>query len=364
MTVRIQSLATATPPNALTQDDALALAVRLTGATGNREAALGRVYGSSGVDSRQIAFLEDDGSNNLYLRDDAPHNPGTAERMARYLPAALEMSARACLEAIVGASLSAPQITHIVTVSCTGFAAPGLDLSLMTALGLSPDVQRTHVGFMGCHGAINGLRVASALAAQPGARVLLCCVEVCSLHFNYAKSQGSAVANALFGDGAAACIISAEPANNPQLDLTIQSTSSRVFANTEDAMSWSIGDHGFAMTLSPRVPGMITDGVSRWLGDWLAQHSLSIQQIAHWAIHPGGPRVVESVAEALALNDSAAWASRKVLAELGNMSSPTVLFILQRILEIRENTDAVGAKGTIALLAFGPGLTAEGVLVR
>jgi predicted naringenin-chalcone synthase len=192
--------------------------------------------------------------------------------------------------------------------------------------------------------------------ADPAARVLACCVELCSLHFQYGWHEQQMVANALFADGAAAAVgvpAAAAPANAWQL----AATGSRLFPDSADAMTWNIGDHGFAMTLSPRVPDLIATHLRPWLEGWLVQHDLGVDQVASWAIHPGGPRILSAVEKALGLPREATAVSRKVLAACGNMSSPTVLFILDRLRDRRAPRPCVA-------LGFGPGLVAEAMLFR
>ncbi|HET7370960.1 MAG TPA: type III polyketide synthase, partial [Gammaproteobacteria bacterium] len=245
-------------------------------------------------------------------------------------------------------------ITHLVTVSCTGLMSPGLDAELIERLSLSPDIGRLNLGFMGCHGALNGLRAAQALAAsQPDARVLVCCVELCSLHFQYGWDTQKIVSNALFADGAGAVIIGGQAGGHGGWRLA--GTASRIAPHSTDAMSWRIGDHGFEMTLSRDVPALIRAGVHDWLSGWLSNHQLTIEDIAHWAIHPGGPKIIETVLESLSLPESAGAASRAVLADHGNMSSPTVLFIIERLRAQR-------AAGPCVTLGFGPGLALEAAL--
>ncbi len=210
---------------------------------------------------------------------------------------------------------------------------------------------------MGCHGALNGLRVANAFVdADPAARVLLCAVELCSLHYYYQWDPQRIIANALFADGAAA-VVGIPSSIAPNDAWTIRASGSRVFPDSADAMTWTVGDHGFAMTLSRRVPGLIGEHLRPWLTTWLARSKLTIEDIGSWAIHPGGPKILDAVEEALALPRASGIASREVFAEYGNMSSPTVLFILERL-------RSGGAGRPCVALGFGPGLTVEAMLVR
>ena len=288
--------------------------------------------------------------------------PGTAERMRRWSAAALPMAVDAARRALDAAQRTADDVAQLVTVGCTGFAAPGLDLELMRQLDLPPGTGRTHVGFMGCHGALNGLRVAGALsgALRHGApdrrHVLLVCTEVCTAHFAYGRNREQWVANALFGDGAAAAVLGpAAPGQEGGSGLRLVDQTSRVLLDTGHHMGWHVGDHGFEMALSPRVPDVLQDALPPLVTPWLASHGLVPADVPQWAVHPGGPRLLDAVGTALHLPPSALAASRAVLRERGNMSSPTVLCVLDRLRQ-----DAGGRlAGPCVLAAFGPGLTAE-----
>jgi prepilin-type processing-associated H-X9-DG protein len=211
---------------------------------------------------------------------------------------------------------------------------------------------------MGCHGALNGLRVARAFVeADPNARVLLCAIELCTLHQQYGWNPDQIVANALFADGSAAAVcVPASEEHDSEEALSSLASASMIVPETEDLMSWRIGDNGFQMGLSPRVPDVIRSTLRSWLNGWLATKGVEMEQVGQWAIHPGGPRILQACVEALEIEPDAIAASRAVLAEYGNMSSPTILFILDRL---RRQ----GAPGPWVLLAFGPGLTIEAALV-
>jgi predicted naringenin-chalcone synthase len=367
MTLAILSMGTAQPSATITQTDALGIARSLCCRTEEQATWLPTLYGQTGIDTRRLVLGEDvvrdilEGtrySGSPFLPRDTPDDrgPTTGERMDHYAELAPPLAVRAAGLALAHSGLRARELTHLVTVSCTGFFAPGVDLALIGELGLAPTVQRTHVGYMGCHGAINGLRVARAFAAEPQARVLLCAVELCSLHYHYGWNPQKVVANALFADGAAAVLgvpVGAAPAGTWQ----VVATGSCLVPGSAEAMSWTVGDHGFEMALSKRVPGLIATHLRPWLEDWLAGEGVSLAGVGSWAVHPGGPRILGAVEEGLCLPRGALDASRAVLRECGNMSSPTVLFILDRL-------RAAGAARPCVLLAFGPGLVAEAALVR
>jgi predicted naringenin-chalcone synthase len=270
----------------------------------------------------------------------------------REAPRLAEQAARQTLER---SSRRADEITHLVTVSCTGFHAPGVDIHLMQALGLRATLARTHIGFMGCHGAINGLRVAQAFAASArSAAVLLCAVELSSLHYHYPFDPLRVVGNAVFADGAAAIV--GVPAASDSAKWRVVDTASVLLPDSQEAMTWKIGDHGFEMILSPQVPQRIERNLKSWLCGWLDRCGLRLEEVGAWAIHPGGPRIVSAVENALGLSKSATRASREVLRQCGNMSSPTLLFVLEQLM-------SAGAARPCVMLSFGPGLVAEAALV-
>jgi len=345
-------IGTAVPDAALHQTDAIRMAGELMGAKGRRLRAVESLYAHSGVETRWTSIAEGGRSTYFGIGEESAGGPTTGDRMRKYASVAPSLAERAAVDALRNSGMDAGAITHLVTVSCTGFAAPGVDIELIGRLGLRRSVQRTHVGFMGCHGAINGLRVANAIAAgEPGSVVLLCCVEVCSVHFQYEPKNGAATANALFGDGAAACVVGG---NGPGPRLA--SFGAVLVDDSLGEMGWVIGDHGFEMSLSAKVPLVLERSVGPWVDKWLAEEGLDRSDIAGWAIHPGGPRIVEAVRWSLGLDGSAVAASLEVLTRFGNMSSPTVLFVLERVLEKTQ--------GRVVAMAFGPGLAGEGVLIE
>lgn len=357
MSATILAIGTARP-RSMRQADA-AIASRAFSCSDERQARLlATVFQRSEVITRSSVILEEPNGvpirQSFYPAATAPDDrgPTTRQRMERYAAEAPVLAMQAARGALNDAAVSPASITHLVTVSCTGFSAPGVDLQLISGLGLSPATQRVHVGFMGCHGAINGLRVAQALAeSTPGACILLCTVELCSLHFYYGWDLEKVKANALFSDGAAAAVIA--PAG---MGWQVHATGSLLLPDSREAMGWTIGDHGFEMSLSSEVPDLIRRHLRGWLSEWLGGLGVRIEEVGSWAIHPGGPSIVRGAGEALGLSDSQLAASRAVLAECGNMSSPTVLFIIDRL----RRADA--PRPCVAL-AFGPGLVAEAALV-
>jgi predicted naringenin-chalcone synthase len=361
MPATILGIATALPTHRIRQTDAAAIARAFSCETAEQDRMFSAIFRRSGVESRGSVVLEaSDGDLPSRQSFYGESNPTTALRMERYEAAAAPLAEESARGALASARLEPRRITHVVTVSCSGFLAPGVDQALMRRLGLGADVERTHVGFMGCHGLLNGLRVARAFVeADESACVLLSAVELCSLHLQYGWNSERMVANALFADGAAAMVIAPaaqdhEPHGHG--DLAIRAVGSTVFPSSEDAMSWRIGDHGFVMTLSPRVPELIGRNLRPWLSAWLARSGHSLDSVGSWAVHPGGPRILSAVGESLTLERSALAASFGVLADHGNMSSATIAFVLQRL-------RAAEAPRPWLAMAFGPGLAVEVALL-
>jgi predicted naringenin-chalcone synthase len=356
----IRGLGTAVPPMTVNAAEACMVARSLGGEFAD-QGMVTAVYEQSGIATRHMVHprqLVDDIANGTRLSN-SPYLPGqdggpfTAVRMEQYAEHAPPLAVKAAAVAIDDALLPAETITHLVTVSCTGFIAPGLDVPLIRELGLKPTVERTHVGFMGCHGAVNGLRVASAFAvSDPAAVVLTVCVELCSLHYYYGGDPGKVVANALFADGAAAVVGSAG------LDpWRVAATGSVMLPDSTKEMGWTIGDHGFEMILTKKIPRLITAYLRPWVEEWLAKQGLTIETVGSWAVHPGGPKILSATEEALGLSHDQMKPSRDVLSAFGNMSSPTVLFILDRLRK-------ADAPRPIVILGFGPGMVAEAALIR
>ena len=355
----LSGIGTAVPPHSITQTQAAELARQFCGVGDEHTRVLPVLYRRAGVATRRSVLLEGEENPQRQSFFAAAENaddwgPTTGQRMERYASESGVLGTEASTKALQAADCDPRAITHLVTVSCSGFQAPGFDIALIKRLGLPLDVARTHVGFMGCHGAINGLRVAHAYEkVDPNARILLCAVELCSLHFHYGWDPDKMVANSLFADGSAAVVL--RPGRPDSAGWKLSATRSILFPDSEDAMSWRIGDHGFEMTLSPKVPEMIQTHLADWLRAWLATHGLTFDQIGTWAVHPGGPRILSAVEEGLGLDGTALSVSREVLSEFGNMSSPTILFILDRLQQRQAPRPCVA-------LGFGPGLVAEAAL--
>jgi prepilin-type processing-associated H-X9-DG protein len=368
MTFAILGMGAAVPSTCVDQAVSMKVARKMCCKTREQESWLPAVYAGSGIDQRYMAIdwevLDDlfQGTNvsgSAFLPKGAADDrgPTTSQRMDHYAAQAGALALRASRQALEQSGLFPEEITHLITVSCTGFRAPGVDIELIQGLGLHATTQRTHLGFMGCHGALNGLRVAQAFTgSNPDARVLLCATELCSPHYHYNWDPQKMIANALFADGSAA-VVGVPIQRAPADAWKLAACGACVFPDSLDAMTWNVGDHGFVMTLSKRVPSLIASNLRPWMEKWLAGQGLSLREVVSWAIHPGGPRILEAAEEALGLPRETTWVAREVFASHGNMSSPTVLFILD---ELRRRH----APRPCLALGFGPGLAAEAALFR
>jgi alpha-pyrone synthase len=371
---RVQAIGTAVPRYQASQEEVAAWARRVahercTDDAGRESrrgpSAIDRVYRSSAI-RRRASVLPDfvaDPSDFIFFPQNwrLDPSPSTAARMELYrseAPALAREAAERCLAA--APHFSVGSVTHLVVVTCTGFFAPGLDTILVKELGLRPEVERLQVGFMGCYAAFPALRVADAICRSDAeAVVLVVCVELCSIHFQPEVTMENVVANCLFSDGAAAALLSSEPEGSSRGLVTIVDSHTRIEEDSETQMTWTVTDTGFRMTLAAEVPDTLHRGIAPFVGTLLGRNGLSIEEVGFWAVHPGGRRIVEAVRDRLELSEGAVAPSFEVLGEHGNMSSPTVLFVLERCLSRRPASGATGVA-----LAFGPGLTLESMLFR
>lgn len=270
--------------------------------------------------------------------------PGTGERMRRYKEAAFALTLKTLdqmgREALAGT-------THIIVTSCTGFYAPGIDLQIVNHYSLNPAPERTIIGFMGCYAAVNALKMARHIVRSDGtAKVLIVNLELCTLHLRNTGRLEDILCFLLFADGCAASIVSAEPRG-----LELQSFHAAQLEASEDQITWHVGDAGFDMGLSGRVPATIAQQLAGRLPAMLNGGRQG--DFRHWAIHPGGRTVLDAVQESAGLGDEAMNPSREILRRYGNMSSPSIMFVLQKVMQMA----APGSRG--CAMAFGPGISVE-----
>jgi predicted naringenin-chalcone synthase len=281
---------------------------------------------------------------------------GTDARMRRYVAEALPLGKGAVSQALANAGVSADEVDLFGVVSCTGYATPGLDILLARDLGMRADVQRLFVGHMGCYAAIPGLAVVADAVVARGLTAVLLCAELPSLHVQPATDEvQQMVAHALFSDACTAIVLT------PRADgLEVVDTIARTDVSRHDHMTWDVTDLGFRMGLSPKVPDVLAMHVRDVVDELLGRHGLTVPDVAGWAIHPGGPRIVDVCGERLGLTGDQLAASRDTLRDYGNCSSPTVLIVLDEL--CRRTPPATGEH--VVALAFGPGLTLYGTLFR
>lgn len=372
MVTVIESIATGTPPLRKSQDGAADFMKQIESLPEPVRNRLPRIYESTAIDHRYSCvedYDRDDPDSFTFFPGDwsLEPAPSTAERNAKYREAVLPLAERVARDALDASETEPGDITHVIAVSCTGFFAPGLDIELVKRLDLPMDTERTFIGFMGCYAAFNALRVANSFCqSDPEARVLIVCAELCTLHFQVDDTLESAVVNALFADGAAGVVLSARDEREARGEIAYIDSATRLDDDSMGDMTWTIGDTGFLMGLSSRVPSVLADHLPAYMDELLGPHDLAKNDIDFWAIHPGGRAIVEKAQSVLDLPDADVRDSLEVLRQYGNMSSPTVLFVLKRILDRHHATQRNGADRLDhgVAMAFGPGLTLEGALFQ
>lgn len=334
--ISVLSLGTAVPANGLSQAEISAWMAAAFSDRPSVARAVRSLHSYSGIERRHSCCPEylQPVESSRFTPGKASDAPTTAERMrvyAREAPLLGTQATRQALERYASATGSseravADSVTHLVVVSCTGFFAPGLDYVIAQELGLSKTIGRTMIGFMGCSAAFNGLRTAHQIVlSQPDARVLVVCVELCSLHIQQDVSPAHLIAMSLFADGAAACLVG-EPTVGDTGVFRLDGFRSEIQPNTEAEMVWEIGDHGFVLHLSPQIPEHVANAAPAAL-----HHLFDGKTPAFWAIHPGGRAIVDRLQKVFALNPTQVEASRAILRRFGNLSSATILFVLDEL---------------------------------
>lgn len=371
MTVYVRSLETAVPATKLIQSEARDVFAAQPGLSRLGSRLVNTCFDGAAIETRFTAVQEltnaSRSENPQFYDPDTGLllNPSTKVRndiFAREATKLFVEAARAALQA--APELDLLDITHLVTVSCTGFFNPGPDYKVVRELGLSPSVQRYHLGFMGCYAAFPALRAAKLFCeSDPNAVVLVVCAELCSLHVRTSNDPDTIMGSALFADGAAAAVVTARPGAEEAALLKLDHFETVLTPVGEDSMAWNIGDHGFEMVLGNYVPHIIDDHIVGALQPLLAKDpdlaALPYTAIPHWAIHPGGRSILDKVQSRLGLSDAQLVPARDILRNYGNMSSATVLFVLKHILEQPVQPDGRHDGEAICSMAFGPGLTVE-----
>ncbi len=354
---------TASPPYNVSQLKAASeLKNRMTGSN-----AAGRLIdmaaAHSGIEQRYIVIpdAESNVTEKFYSNNGNYVSPDTRKRMELYERWSKELSKTAVQKVIEHTGFNPGELSKIITISCTGFFAPGLDYYLINEFNFPLDIKRTNIGFMGCAASLIGFgSVLEAMNSSNTSNVLLISVELCSLHLQTQPTRDNILANMIFADGCAVALFSDSDKYYSNVKLDLIKTDSILFRNSSEFMGWKIGNYGFEMILSSELPKIILSEAAPALINILQRQGLEISSIKHWALHPGGRAILDSLQKGLQLSDDQMKASRTVLSKYGNLSSASILFVLKELMnsgEIQKNELCCAA-------AFGPGLTMEVAILR
>jgi predicted naringenin-chalcone synthase len=320
------------------------------------------IYNRSGIKTRHsvVNDFRHEGSFRLFFNGQGA-KPGTKSRNDTFITEGRKLFVDVARRLISRSNFKPEEITHLITVSCTGFYAPGPDFDIVKALRMRPDIERYNLGFMGCYAVIPALKLANQICtADRNANVMIVSVELCTLHFQATPVTDDLVSASVFADGGAGAIVSSQKPETGSF-FQIDGFASVITEKGEKDMAWSIGDNGFNMVLSSYIPSLLGSGLSDFLEPVLKKYSLAMEDVDLWGVHPGGRAILDTIEKNLNLPKDALTASRTILSRFGNMSSATILFVLRELLN--ADTDSGKSKTTMAL-AFGPGLTIESALLN
>jgi predicted naringenin-chalcone synthase len=356
--VYLHGIETSVPEHFYTQEFARQFMRRLYRDDSRAQKLIDRIYPASAIEKRHTVindYGKDPKDYTFYPQStDLKPEPTTKTRNDLYIGEAQRLALHASRTLFQRFPDAQAGITHLITVSCTGFSAPGFDFYLVKELPLDPAVHRFHLGFMGCYAAFPAMKLADSICrADPDARVLIVNAELCSVHMQQKEDVDVIVANGLFADGVSAALVSARREDGSGARLAFRSFATRTAPDSEEDMAWSIGQTGFDMKLSMYVPRIIERNIAALIDDAMESSGLTRNEVDIWAVHPGGRAILEKTATTLDVNPAEFHHSYEVLREYGNMSSSTIMFVLKRILA----DDSRG--GNVFATAFGPGLTME-----
>lgn len=353
----IISIETAVPAFAHQQKDLLGFMQQAYNLDAVERRKLAFLYSQSAIETRYSVLPDFSQPQDEWSFWSAGNNsfPNLDRRMELYQREALPLSVKA-IEACIANKISKDEITHLVTISCTGMSAPGLDLQIAEALQLSPTLFRTSVNFMGCYAAVHGLKLAKMICdSTPNANVIVVATELCTIHLQQEYTADNVAGSLLFADGAAAVLVSNQ-IRFPN-SVSLKNFYSKISLKGKDDMAWQISSKGFLMTLSAYIPQLVQENIAELVNDALANSNIEQDDVDYWCFHPGGKRILDNIQKQLDLSPDDLCYSRKVMANYGNMSSATILFVLKGIMEnaARRNVRSANIFGA----AFGPGLTME-----
>jgi len=358
---KITSIGTAVPAYAHQQHDILSFMQRVYAMNDVDNRKLQFLYHQSGISTRYSVigdYTRPAGEWKFYPpTENLEPFPSLESRMQCYRQHAGPLSLEAIRKCLDG-KLAPEEITHLITVSCTGMSAPGLDLEIVEWMKLPKTIFRTSINFMGCYAAIHALKLADALCrSDEQAKVLIVCTELCTLHFQRDPTMNNVLSSLLFSDGSAAALITRD--DYPAAGLHINGFYSEIKSRGKLDMSWELSSTGFQMGLSSYVPDLIEEDFAALVNHALEKHLLSRETISHWCIHPGGKKILDSIYKSLHFTNGRLDASYKILKEYGNMSSATILFVLEQMM----TTMSYHRPDILFGAAFGPGLTMESFIV-
>ncbi|PIQ49624.1 MAG: type III polyketide synthase [Cytophagales bacterium CG12_big_fil_rev_8_21_14_0_65_40_12] len=359
----ITAIGTAVPENKIPQSQIFEFMARAHDFEGKDKIRLQALYRATGIKTRHSVISDygqlDKTKWSFYPQTaDLRPFPSTQTRSEIYKANAAKLSAQAVANCFAKTEIGLSEITHLITISCTGMYAPGLDIDLINMLDLNPQIQRTCINFMGCYAAITGIRTADAFCkADPNAKVLIVATELCTIHFQNKPDEDNLLANAIFSDGSAAFLMTAFNENSSQKGLSPLAFHTEILNDGGENMAWNIGDFGFEMKLSSYVPSLVESGIKS-LTDTL-KNKLREASITQYAIHPGGKRILEVIESELKLSKEDNRFAYEVLKEYGNMSSATLLFVLEKIMASGQSKNE-----QCLSVAFGPGLTLESMVLE
>lgn len=358
MQSHIISIGLANPGNPIPQENISRFMQMAHGLDSSESRKLGFVYRKSGIRQRFSAlkdFNQEDPGKFAFF----PNNhtlepfPGTASRMQVFRKEAPVLANLAIQRCLVKADVLPEKVSHLILVSCTGMYAPGVEMDIIQAMGFSNNIERYAIHFMGCYAAFNAIKLADRICrSEAESNVLVVGVELCTIHFQKEYNEDNVIANALFGDGAAAVLIKSSSLEG----LAIKQYQSNILIEGESEMAWSIGDFGFEMKLSKYIPELLSNGIREFRKN--LETKFGISQIRQFAIHPGGKQILRKIEAAFGIGEEQNFHAHRVLEKFGNMSSVTILFVLAAIL------DDPGIHGEILAMGFGPGLTLETLLLE
>ncbi len=360
--IMLIDIATASPPFKVAQEIAATELKQRMGGTSSISRMIDMAANLSGIDHRFFVIPDGDNesSEKFFTKDENHFSPDTKTRMMEYEKWAIDLTKKSVRELAEKNSIDFNSIDRLITISCTGFFAPGLDYELIQEFKISPSVKRTNIGFMGCAASLIGVNsVWEAMKQNDNENILMVSVELCSLHLQTEPTRDNILANMIFADGAAAAFFSK---NNPgaKRKLEIQFAESFLFEDSAKFMGWKIGNNGFEMMLSSELPKIILNSAAPKAKEILQSKGINISKIKYWALHPGGRAILDSLQNGLELSDTQLQPSREVLKNFGNLSSVSILFVLKNVIEI-ENLEK---DEYCCAIAFGPGLTMELVLFK